>query len=87
MTSRRPHPGLKMTVVHADGQDVEPVDVDEFRMGAAENLRRDCSAEEDRAYTIFAESMDRSGFAAGTLAPREEMRGPLPERRKRPLRT
>ena len=80
-------PGLKMTVVHADGQDVEPVDVDEFRMGAAETYDVIVRPEEDRAYTIFAESMDRSGFAAGTLAPREGMHGPLPERRKRPLRT
>ena len=80
-------PGLKMTVVHADGQDVEPVEVDEFRMGAAETYDVIVQPKEDTAYTIFAEPMDRSDFAAATLAPRNGMRGPVPPRRKRPLRT
>lgn len=80
-------PGLKMSVVHADGQDVEPVEVDEFRIGAAETYDVIVQPAEERAYTIFAEPMDRSGFAAATLAPREGMRGALPPRRKRPLRT
>ena len=80
-------PGLMMTVVHADGQDVEPVKVDEFRMGTAETYDVIVQPSDDRAYTIFAEAMDRSDFAAGTLAPRTGMQGPIPERRKRPLRT
>ncbi len=78
-------PGLKMTVVQADGQNVQPVMVDEFRIGVAETYDVIIEPKEDRAYTIFAESMDRSGYAAGTLAPREGMTAPLPERRKRPV--
>ncbi|MHB1944098.1 MAG: copper resistance system multicopper oxidase [Metallibacterium sp.] len=70
-------PGLKMTVVSADGQDVEPVTVDEFRIGVAETY--DVIVEPgDAAYTIFAESMDRSGYARGTLAPRAGMQAPVP---------
>ena len=78
-------PGLKMTVVQADGQNVQPVTVDEFRIGVAETYDVIVEPGEDRAYTIFAETMDRSGFAAGTLTPREGMTAPLPERRKRPV--
>ena len=70
-------PGLKMTVVSADGQDVEPVTVDEFRIGVAETF--DVIVEPgDGAYTIFAQSMDRSGYARGTLAPRAGMQAPVP---------
>ena len=62
-------PGLSMKVVAADGQPVEPVSIDEFRIGAAETY--DVIVEpDDRAYTIFAQSMDRSGYARGTLTPR-----------------
>lgn len=79
-------PGLKMTLVQADGQNVRPVDVDEFRIGAGETY--DVIVEpEDRAYTVMAEAMDRSGFTRGTLAPRVGMEAPVPPRRKRPLRT
>lgn len=80
-------PGLPMTVVQADGQDVQPVTVDEFRIAIAETYDVIVEPKEDRAYTIFAESMDRSGFARGTLAPREGMSGSIPERRKRPTRS
>jgi CopA family copper-resistance protein len=80
-------PGLKMTVVQADGQNVQPVTVDEFRMAVAETYDVIVEPTEDRAYTIFAEAMDRSGFARGTLAPREGMSAPIPDRRPRPLRT
>ncbi|GJL61694.1 MAG: copper resistance protein A [Nitrospirales bacterium] len=80
-------PGLKMTVVQADGQNVQPVMVDEFRFGPAETYDVIVEPAEDRAYTIFAETMDRGGYARGTLAPRVGMRAPLPERRPRPLRT
>jgi CopA family copper-resistance protein len=80
-------PGLKMTVVQADGQHVQPVVVDEFRIGPAETYDVIVQPAEDRAYTIFAETMDRSGYARGTLAPRAGMTAPLPDRRPRPLRT
>jgi len=80
-------PGLTMTVVQADGQNVQPVVVDEFRMGPAETYDVIIEPAEDRAYTIFAETMDRSGYARGTLAPRQGMSAEIPERRPRPART
>lgn len=80
-------PGLTMTVVQADGQNVQPVAVEEFRFGPAETYDVIVKPSEDRAYTIFAETMDRSGYARGTLAPRPGMEGEIPERRARPLRT
>ena len=80
-------PGLTMTVVQADGQNIQPVTVEEFRFGPAETYDVIVQAAEDRAYTIFAETMDRSGYAQGTLAPRPGMEGESPERRARPLRT
>ena len=80
-------PGLRMTVVQADGQYVKPVTVDEFRIGIAETYDVIVEPNESSAYTIFAESLDRSGFARGTLAPREGMTAALPERRKRVVRT
>jgi len=80
-------PGLKMTVVQADGQYVKPVSVEEFRIAIAETYDVIVEPTEDIAYTIFAESMDRSGYARGTLAPREGMVAPIPSRRKRPTRT
>lgn len=71
-------PGLKMTVVQADGQNVEPVTVDEFRFGPGETY--DVFVEpRDDAYTIFAQSMDRSGYARGTLAARPGLEAPVPE--------
>ena len=80
-------PGLRMTVVQADGQNVKPVTVDEFRIGIAETYDVIIHPLENRAYTLFAETIDRSGFARGTLAPQSGMSAPLPERRKRPVRT
>lgn len=80
-------PGLPMTVVQADGNDVQPVTVDEFRIAVAETYDVIVTIDEDRAYTLFAETMDRSGYAAGTLAPRQGMTAPLPPRRTRPIRT
>ena len=75
-------PGLKLTVVAADGQPVQPVPVDEFRIGVAETYDVLVSPEDDQAYTIFAESMDRSGYARATLAPREGMQAEIPDRRQ-----
>lgn len=80
-------PGLTMTVVQADGQNVQPVTVEEFRFGPAETYDVIIQPTEDRAYTIFSETMDRSGYARGTLAPQPGMEGKIPERRARPLRT
>jgi CopA family copper-resistance protein len=76
-------PGLKMTVVAVDGQDVEPVSVDEFRIGTAEVYDVIVAPSADRAWTVFAQSMDRSGYARGTLAPRMGMTAdvPLPDPR------
>lgn len=71
-------PGLKLTVIAADGQDVEPVAVDEFRIAAAETYDVIVEPQEDRAWTIFAQSIDRSGFARGTLAPRPGMEAEVP---------
>jgi CopA family copper-resistance protein len=71
-------PGLKMTVIAADGQDVEPVPVDEFRIGVAEVYDVLVEPQEDRAYTVFAQSIDRTGYARGTLAPREGMQAEVP---------
>ena len=70
-------PGLKLTVVQADGQDVEPVTVDELRIGPGETVDVVVSPK-DEAYTIFAQSMDRTGFARGTLAPRPGMEAAVP---------
>jgi CopA family copper-resistance protein len=79
-------PGLKMTVIQADGNDVVPVPVDEFRIGVAETY--DVIVEpSDAAYTIFAQSMDRTGFARGTLAPHEGMSAAVPPMDPRPMRT
>ena len=80
-------PGLKMTVVQADGNNVQPVTVDELRIGVAETYDVIVQPKEDKAYTLFAESMGRSGFARGTLAPREGMLGEIPELRPAPLLT
>lgn len=80
-------PGLKMIVVQADGQNVEPVPVDEFRIAVGETYDVIVVPREDKAYTIFAEPIDRSGYARATLAPREGMTGELPARRARTLLT
>ncbi|VTU44529.1 Copper resistance protein A precursor (plasmid) [Variovorax sp. RA8] len=80
-------PGLEMTLVQADGQNVEPVAVEEFRIAPAESYDVIVQPRAAEAYTIFAEAMDRSGYAAGTLALRSGLRAPMPERRVRPLRT
>jgi FtsP/CotA-like multicopper oxidase with cupredoxin domain len=70
-------PGLKMTVVQADGINVEPVTVDEIRVGVAETYDVIVTPK-DEAYTIFAQSMDRSGYVRGTLAPRAGMTAAVP---------
>jgi CopA family copper-resistance protein len=80
-------PGLKLTVVAADGQDVEPVTVDEFRIATAETYDVIVEPSDDRAYTIFAQSIDRSGYARGTLAPHAGLAAEIPPLDPRPLLT
>ncbi len=80
-------PGLPMTVVQADGQNVQPVETDEFRIAVAETYDVVVTLPDDRAYTLFAETMDRSGYARGTLAPRRGMSAVVPEQRRRPMLT
>ncbi|MCF7805996.1 MAG: copper resistance system multicopper oxidase [Candidatus Marinimicrobia bacterium] len=80
-------PGLPMTVVQADGQNVQPVETDELRIGVAETYDVVVTMPDDQAYTVFAEAMDRSGYARGTLAPREGMSAQVPEQRSRPMLT
>jgi len=78
-------PGLKMTVVAADGQAIEPVTVDEFRIANAETYDVIVEPSADRAWTIFAQSMDRTGYARATLAPRPGMVADIPLLDPRPL--
>ena len=70
-------PELKLTVVQADGQNVEPVTVDEFRFGPGETYDVIVEPKND-AYTIFAQSMDRSGYAKGTLSTSSNIDAPVP---------
>lgn len=78
-------PGLKMTVVAADGQPIEPVSVDEFRIAVAETYDVIVEPSDQQAYTIFAQSLDRTGYARGTLALREGLNAPVPDMDPRPL--
>ena len=80
-------PGLKMSVVGSDGQNVEPVKVDEFRFGVAEIYDVIVTPKQNRAYTIVAEPIDRTGFALATLASREGLKGDMPIQRERALLT
>lgn len=80
-------PGLKLNVVQADGQNIEPLRVDEFRFAPAETYDVVVTPQEDKAYTIVAEPIDRTGFALGTLAPRAGMKGDVPAPRPRALLT
>lgn len=71
-------PGLKMTVVAADGQYIHPVSVDEFRIAVAETFDVIVEPSGQDAYTIFAQDMGRTGYARGTLAVREGLSAPVP---------
>jgi CopA family copper-resistance protein len=79
--------GLPMTVVHADGNDVMPVTVDQFRISVAETYDVIVQPKADRAYTIFAQAEDRTGYARGTLASRAGMAAAIPPMDPRPMRT
>ncbi|MEA2114188.1 MAG: copper resistance system multicopper oxidase [Thermodesulfobacteriota bacterium] len=71
-------PGMTMTVVAADGQNIEPVSVDEFRIGVAETYDVIVAPKDDRAYCIFAQALDRTGYARGTLTPDPSLRVEVP---------
>lgn len=80
-------PGLPMTVVQSDGLNLQPVETDEFQIGAAETYDVVIQPNDDKAYTLIAESNDRSGFARATLTPRVGMEAPVPALRDRPTLT
>ena len=79
-------PGLEMEVVMADGKAVRPVPIDEFRIGVAETYDVLVRPRQDQAFTLFAESLDRSGYTRGTLAPEMGMQAEVPPLRPRPVR-
>lgn len=78
-------PGLAMSVVSADGQNVQPVTVEEFQIAPAETYDVIVQPTEDKAFTLVAEAADRSGLARATLAPRLGMSAPVLALRARPL--
>jgi CopA family copper-resistance protein len=80
-------PGLPMTVVQTDGNDVEPVTVDEFRISVAETYDVIVQPQDESAFTIFAQSEDRTGYARATLASRSGMSAPVPPMDPRPMLT
>lgn len=80
-------PGLKMTVVAADGQYVHPVSVDEFRIATAETFDVIVEPSGQDAFTIFAQDLGRTGYVSGTLAVREGLRAPVPSVDPKPILT
>jgi len=80
-------PDVKMTVVAADGQNIEPVTIDDFRIGVAETYDVIVEPEADKAHTIIAQAIDRSGFAYGVLTPDINMKSELPELDPSPILT
>ena len=80
-------PGLRMTVVQADGLNVVPTEIDEFQIAVAETYDVIVTPVEERAYTLVAEANDRSGMGRATLAPRAGMAAAVPPLRERPLAT
>lgn len=80
-------PGLPMTVVQADGLNVQPVETDEFQVGTAETYDVIVQPQSHQAYTLMCESIERSGFVRATLAPQAGMTASVPALRSRPLLT
>ncbi|MEE8056819.1 MAG: copper resistance system multicopper oxidase [Pseudomonadales bacterium] len=78
-------PGLKMTVVASDGQNIDPVTVDEFRIGVAETYDVIVEPSDERAYTLFAQSIDRSGYTRGTLTADASWTADIPKMDPMPL--
>jgi len=71
-------PGLKMTIVAADGNHIKPVSIDEFRIGVAETYDVIVQPKSNKAYAIFAQSIERSGYALGSLTPNVSMLAKAP---------
>lgn len=80
-------PGLSMTVVNADGENVRPITVGEFQVSVAETYDVIVQPTQAHAYTVVAEAVDRSGMGRATLAPRRGMAAAVPPLRPRPLLT
>ena len=80
-------PGLQMRVVAADGQNIEPVTVDEMRLGVAETYDVIVEPKDDRAYTVFAQAIDRTGYARGTLTPDPQLAADVPDMDPAPILT
>lgn len=80
-------PGLKMTVIASDGNLVQPVEIDQFRIGVAETYDVLVEPEDDQAYAIFAQAIDRSGYAIGSLTPDENKMADTPEMDYLPILT
>jgi CopA family copper-resistance protein len=80
-------PGLEMDIVAADGQNVRPVRVGEFQISVAETYDVIVRPTEERAFTLIAEAVDRSGIGRATIAPRVGVSAETPPRRARPLAT
>lgn len=78
-------PDLPMTVVQCDGQNIQPVDTDEFQIAVAETYDVIVTPGDAKPYALVAEALDRSGLVRATLAPRPGMVAPVPPLRKRPL--
>ncbi|MFT5116160.1 MAG: CopA family copper-resistance protein [Lysobacterales bacterium] len=78
-------PGLDMKVVASDGQNIEPVSVEEFRIGVAETYDVVVEPRDDTAYTIFAQAIDRTGYARGTLTPDLSLTAVVPELDGQPI--
>ncbi|MDE1460882.1 copper resistance system multicopper oxidase [Spartinivicinus poritis] len=78
-------PGLKMKIVAADGQNIEPITVDEFRIGVAETYDVIVEPSINNAYTLFAQSIDRTGYASGMLTPSPALQAIIPAMDPAPL--
>src|SRR5690554_2866903 len=78
-------PGLKMTVVASDGQNIQPVTVDEFRMGVAETYDVIVEPEVGKAYCLYAQNIDRTGFVAGTLTSDASLVAAIPDMDPAPI--
>ena len=76
-------PGMTMTVAAADGRSVEPVKVDEFRIGVAETYDVVVEPKDDRAYPLWVETLDRKASVLAALAPRDGMTVAAPAPRPR----
>jgi len=78
-------PGLALSVVQADGQNITPVEVDELQISVAETYDVIVQPTADQAFTFVAEAVDRSGMGRATLSPRPGMSAPVPALRPRPV--